>query len=170
MTWVQFFNLLAYYLSPTATTPPAMPPTPPPLKETPAEKLAEEAKMWLGLDASPLDRAPDELSCAECIVNIVNHTWPGTFDTTIVGTDVLFAALKRSPRFKGVLDPVVGTIVVSPKTATAHGHCGVYTETDIIASNDSRDGKFRENYTRATWRSTFIKGRGLKGFLFTPVD
>lgn len=136
--------------------------------EQPAQLLADHAKMWLGLDASPLDRAPNELSCAECVVNIVNHTWPGTLDPTIIGTDELFAALKKSPRFKGVLDPVPGTIVVSPKTATAHGHTGIYTDIDTIASNDSRDGKFRENYTRGSWRRTFIQTRGLKGYLFTP--
>lgn len=163
--WLKFLEI-------AHNPPPEIMPTPPltPRPETASQRLAEEAKMYLGLDASPLDRAPDELSCAECVVNIVNQAWPGTLDPTIVGTDALFTALKKSPCFKGVLDPTEGTIVVSPKTATVHGHAGVYTDIDTIASNDSRDGKFRENYTRGSWRRTFIQQRGLKGYLFAPVD
>ena len=140
-----------------------------PTKEFPAQRLAAEARAWLGLDASPQNKAPQELSCAEGVVNIVNVCWPNTLSENIVGTDALFAALKKSPKFKAVSDPVPGCIVVSPRTATINGHTGIYTESDTIASNDSRDGKFRENYTRAKWRRDFIVKKDLKGYLFEPV-
>ncbi len=136
----------------------------------PSTQLAQTARGWLGKDASPFNKAPQELSCAESVVNVVNSTWSGTLDPKIVGTDTLFAALKKSPRFQGVLEPVAGCIEVSPRTGATYGHCGIYVGPDSIASNDSRDGKFRENYTRATWRKTFIQGRGLKAYLFVPVD
>lgn len=135
-----------------------------------AEKLKITALAWLGKDASPNNLAKPELACAETVTFLVNATWPGTLDERIVGTDALFFALKRSKRFKGVLDPVPGCIEVSPRTSTVHGHAGIYVGADEIASNDSKDGKFRINYTRQSWRDTFIKGRGLKAYLFVPVD
>lgn len=137
---------------------------------TAAEQLRITALAWLGKDPSPKNRAPQELSCAEGVVNLVNVTWPGTLNPDIVGTDQLYTALKRSPRFKGVLDPIPGCIEISPRQGATYGHVGLYTDTDKIASNDSRDGKLHENYTRASWRRVFIQGRGLKAYLFVPVD
>src|SRR3990167_4049391 len=58
-----------------------------PAIETPAQRLAEEAKAFIGLDASPQNLAPQELSCAEGVVNIVNACWPNTLSDKIVGTD-----------------------------------------------------------------------------------
>lgn len=135
-----------------------------------SDALAQTAWNFLGKDASPLNRAPQELSCAEGVVNIINTTWPGTLRETIVGTDVLYEEMKRSPRFKGVLEPVIGCIEISPRTMTTNGHVGIYTDSDRIASNDSKTGKFNKNYTRQSWRDVFIKGRGLKAYLFQPVD
>lgn len=138
--------------------------------KTPSQILSEVARSYIGYDASPLNRAPQELSCAECVVNIVNMAFPGTLSTTIVGTDALNTALKRSPRFKGILDPVDGCIVVSPRTATVHGHAGIYVGPDSIASNESKTGLFKINYTRQSWRNAFITGRGLKGYLYLPIE
>lgn len=138
-------------------------------KETAAQLLCAEAKKWLGKDASPRNRAPQELSCAEGVISIVNSAFPNTLDPNIVGTGPLDQALHRSPKFKGVLDPVEGCIEISPQTATVHGHVGIYVGPDSIASNDSRTGKFEINYTRQSWRDTFIKKRGLKAHLFLPI-
>lgn len=177
---LQKYGLLAFFARAIellyATKPPVSPVEVPlntisitPTPETAAQRLAEEAKQFLGFDASPQNRAPQELSCAEGVVNIVNSCWPSTLPTSIVSTAVLFETLKRSPRFKPTLNPIEGCIVVSPTVGTNIGHTGIYTEANVIASNDSRDGKFRENYTRELWRSYFVKKKGLKGFLFLPV-
>lgn len=144
-------------------------PEAPNVEKSKSELLAEEARTWLEHDASPLNRAPKEVSCAEGVVNIVNNIFPNTFSNTIVSTDVLYHSLKGSPKFRGSLDPVIGCIIISPRTDTVFGHVGIYTGADTVASNDSRDGIFKENYTRESWRNTFIKGRGLKGFFFIPV-
>lgn len=137
---------------------------------TAAEQLCATAKQFLGKDASPRNLAPQELSCAESVVNIVNTCWPGTLDTKLVGTDELDTALRKSKRFKATLDPVPGSIEVSPKAGAVHGHAGIYVYADYIASNDSKSGTFKINYTRQTWRIDLIKKRGLKAHLFTPVD
>ncbi len=145
-------------------------PKPETLKETSAAVLCAVAKTYIGKDASPNNLAKSEVACAETVAYIVNHAFPGSLDPRIVGTDALFLALKTSKRFKGVLDPLPGTIEISPRTPSVNGHCGIYVGPDSIASNDSRTGKFQINYTRATWRKTFIQGRGLKAYLFVPVD
>lgn len=150
--------------------PPDLTETSPLPKPSAAEQLKTTALAWIGRDASPLNRAPQELSCAEAVVTLVNRTWPGTLDENIIDTYVLHRALIHSPRFHGVLDPVPGCIEISPRSGVAYGHVGIYVEADRIASNDSRTGKFERNYTRMSWRKTFIQGRGLKAYLFVPVD
>lgn len=135
----------------------------------PATLLADAAVSMLGKDASPRNRAPQELSCAEGVSGIAHLVWPD-FPDDIISTQVLLHYLKTSPRFKPVLDPLRGCVVVSPTVGTNHGHTGIYTQPDRIASNDSRTGLFEENYTRASWRAYFIAKKGLKGFLFMPVD
>ncbi len=135
-----------------------------------AIQLAQTAREFIGEDASPRNRAPEELSCAEGVVWIVNFTWKGCLSPDIVGTDQLYLALKRSMRFRPALDPVEGCIVVFPKTATTHGHTGIYVGQDSIASNDSRTGLFQENYTRESMRAYFVGKLGLKGYFFVPVD
>ncbi len=135
------------------------------------ELLAKAARGFLGRDASPLNRAPQELSCAECVVNIVNSVWPGSLRKDIVGTDELYMALKNfRERFRPALDPVVGCIVIFPKTATTHGHTGIYLAPDAIGSNDSMTGLFQNNYTRQSMRDYFVKKLGLKGYFFVPID
>lgn len=155
----------------TATsTIPATAPVPIPQGPNPAQQLCDTARKYLGQDVTPDDSVPDVVACATTVVHIVNETWPvGVLQPYIVGTDALYQALYHSKRFKPVLDPQPGTIVVSPQTPTTHGHCGIYVGPDEIASNDSSNGKFNINYNRQSWRNTFIKGRGLKGYLFTPV-
>lgn len=137
-------------------------------------QLAQTARGFIGKDASPKNRAPQELSCAEGIVNIINTTWPETLDEKIVGTDELDHALLRSKRFKGVLDPIEGDVIVFPRTATVHGHAlicvAIEKEIPIYASNDSLQGIFQKNYTRFTARREFITNRGLRGHIWRAVD
>ena len=177
--WLRAIFIRPNYETPVAQEPMNQPPEPVNEYEGPRaesilipanELLAETAQLWIGKDASPKNRAPKELSCAEGVVNIVNQAFPGTLHPDIVGTDALDLALRRSKRFKPVLDPAQGCIEVSPRTATVNGHCGIYVYNDKIASNDSRTGKFQINYTRQTWRDYFIKKKGLKAHLFLPVD
>jgi len=146
-----------------------------PPKVSAPDKLKITALAWLGRDASPANRAPQELSCAEGVVNLINKTWPGTLSDTIIGTDQLYLALKKSKRFTWELDPIPGSVIVYPKVGEVHGHALICTRillngTAIFASNDSRTGKFEENYTRETARQEFIHNRGLKGYIFEPVE
>lgn len=151
------------------TMTPTQPSTFPPIPEKPAETLAEAAIGMLGRDASPKNLAPNEFGCAESVSNIIHACWPD-FPAELVSTDDLYTALKNSTRFKQVSDPVRGCVVVSPRTPEVSGHTGIYIEDDSIASNDSSTGLFKENYTRQSWRDVFITGRGLKGYLFEPVE
>ncbi len=182
MNWWQQFdiwleNFLVNFIPDPETDPKTLPMNAPdepipsqPLKMSASEQLRATAKLWLGKDASPNNLEKSEVACAETVVFLVNQTWPGTLDIKIVGTDALDTALRRCKRFKPVLDPIPGTIEVSPRTPSVNGHTGIYVEADSIASNNSITGHFNENYTRQSWRDTFIKGRGLKAHLFTPVD
>lgn len=151
----------------------AVPPVAPPVPstqqiESAAGKVADAAVALLGYDASPKNLAPQELSCAEGVSNILHSVYPD-FPSEVLSTAQLFIELKKSPHFKGVLDPVRGCIIVSPTQGDNIGHTGIYTEDNRIASNDSRDGKFRANYTHASWRQYFVTNKGLKGYLFLPV-
>lgn len=167
--WSDLLNSLLYLFTGdmgTPTRPPVVPPAP--VISAPT-RLLNETLHWIGRDASPQNLAPEELSCAEGVSNIIHNVFPD-FPKGVLSTADLFTALKKSPHFKGILDPVVGCVEISPRTLAISGHVGIYVEADSIASNDSRDGIFRENYTRESWRNVFIKGRGLKAYLFQPVD
>ena len=141
-----------------------------PVPETPAQRVANSAIAALDQDVTPDDIVPDEVACVTQLVHIV----PAEFglDINLKYTPKLFEALKKNPRFKPVLDPSVGTIVVSPTVGLNVGHCGVYVEANAIASNNSfgkNKGKWTVNYTRQSWRDYFIKQKGLKGYLFNPI-
>jgi len=152
---------------------PVAPPAPPlpPKQETAAERLAEAAIAMLGRDASPRNRAPQELSCAESVVNITNGVWANTFPDDVVDTYVLDQKLKKSPRFKPTLDLQPGYIVIYPRYGAKNGHVMICTRPNVLAGNNSDTGLFEETHTRESARADFLIKRGLPaGRIYKPVD
>lgn|SRR3990167_494012 len=143
--------------------PPVKPPVRP--KMPLSEQIVQEAERWLGKDASPLNLAPQELACAEAVSNVIHGVIPD-FPQNIVGTDALAKILDSSPYFERVIEYAPGTIIISPRTATTYGHCGVFLSGDRIASNNSTTGLFEDNYSYANWIRVFKKGRGLHIYLW----
>lgn len=135
-------------------------------------KLYEAAVKALGKDASPKDKAPDELACAETINELHKEAFGEYISPeNILSTYYLFKALRTNPAFKEVYIPAPGDIVISPTGYTSlrtkdgflaipNGHAGIIMLDGKIASNDSRDGVFRENYTLASWSDRYVRRGG----------
>jgi hypothetical protein len=144
--------------------------------ETAQEKLFRIAKEFLGTDASPDDRAPDEFGCAES----VNQIYKKAFGVEIGGgesTYQLYLALRKHPLFKllTIKDPIEpGDVVISPtgyggSNEISHGHCGIVGEDGHIMSNESKSGKFEVNYTMESWRARYQKLGGYPVLFFRRV-
>lgn len=142
-------------------------------QETLSERLTEEARLMLGKDASPRNLAPQELSCAEGVSNIIHSVLPD-FPAGIVGTPELYQLLSKSEHFVRVTDPKPGCVVISPTVirdgVKVHGHTGIYLTYSKIASNSSSSGLWTQNYTRDSWIAYFYEKLSLKGYLFQPRD
>lgn len=127
--------------------------------------LLEVIEGHLGTDASPRDTAPDELACAETVTTILQKFYPGI--PVITGTWTLNEWLKVN--WKQIDDPVPGCVVISPTgIGKGAGHTGFALEDGVIASNDSRTGKFMKNYTVDVWRAQYGK-RGFPTLFYTHV-
>lgn len=123
----------------------------------------------LGTDASPNDVAPDELGCAETVTALLQKIYPET--PIITGTYTLYEYLNNSPKYQKINEPEPEAIIISPTgmgNLGTNGHVGIFMEDGLIASNDSRTGKFLQNYTFETWKSYYGK-RGYPTFLFKRV-
>lgn len=157
MNWDKVLQLLSEILAwvKTQEVPPAR------------EKILQAAKDALGTDASPMNLAPQELSCAEAVSNIVKKVYPSFMLT--VSTIELDRFLTSSPYFKSTKIPKPGSVIVSPRQGNTPGHTGLFLTADRIASNDSRTGKFQENYTLQTWIEEMRKKRGLRIYFYEPL-
>lgn len=140
--------------------------TPPEQKETSPQKLCRIAKSYLGKDVSYL--IDNEVACAEVASKIINNLF-SDFPDKILGTDALKKELDKSRRFTQVLQPEIGCVVISPRTATVNGHVGFFILNENIASNDSLTGTFQINYTWKSWIKTFKNGRKLRIFIYKPL-
>lgn len=141
-----------------------------PMEPQPTEncrKIYNTAKSLLGVDASPADIAPDYLSCAESVWNIIHKATGkkigGPFP--IVSTKVLYETLKNDPGFESVIESEapIGSIIISPTgyamNPRSTGHCGIVARFGIL-SNSSETSHLEENYTLESWRRYF----GDRGF------
>ncbi|MFN3658162.1 MAG: hypothetical protein ACK4UO_12975 [Pseudolabrys sp.] len=148
----------------SVTVPPAPEPQPEPAQETQSERILATAELHIGKDASPNDLAPDELGCAETLSNILHEALPD-FPANILSTAILYQTLRVHPNFKRVDNPEAGDIVISPtgyqptSSTVTNGHCGVVARENRILSNDSKTGKFLDNYSIEAWAKYY----GLKG-------
>jgi len=131
------------------------------------DKLLEAAKSYLGKDASPLNEAPSELACAETVSFLLNQTF-GNFPKQL-STIKLKAQLDNDNRFTPTTEYKAGVVVVSPTQGKKIGHAGICLSDTRIASNNSFNGKFEDNYSVNAWKLSFEMKQGLSTFLYAPV-
>jgi hypothetical protein len=152
--------------APTMSTP--RPPLEPPSLITFAERVVETSNEYLGKDVTPNDEVSDDLACAQCVSRIIKDLLPDF--PILVSTRDLFNHLSKDKRFKGTNVITPGTIIISPRTETVHGHCGIWMDKKNIASNNSKTGLWEKNYTLDEWVNIFRLKRGLKIYFFQPVS
>lgn len=92
------------------------------------------------------------LGCAETVNNICK----AALGEPIGGgasTYLMYDALRNVARFIEVQEPLPGDIVISPSGygKLPHGHVGIMDDGVTIMSNNSSDGIFKRNFTRASW-------------------
>lgn len=141
-----------------------------------ARKFVDEKR-----DASPNDIAPDELGCAESVNEIIKAAFGEyLYKGNRLSTYWLFRELRNSAGWKEVYIPSPGCIVISPTAygsrknpdgslVIPNGHTGVVMLDGKIASNDSRDGIFRENYTLDSWADRYVRRGGYPMKYFRPL-
>ncbi len=138
------------------------------------EMLYDWAVVSLGTDASPYDKAPDELGCAETLTNLIAKVNPKIQWTNPLSTTAVYKDMANGKSFREVYTPKEGDIIISPTKFDITGHCGVVGLHGVIMSNNSfKDqngvrGIFDENYTINSWNRYFGK-KGLKTYYFTIV-
>lgn len=133
--------------------------------KTPTDVLLETVESFIGKDASPDNKAPQDLSCAEGASNIINKAF-SNFPKGILSTVDLQKELKRQPMFKATLTPKRGCIINSPRIGDTPGHVGFMVSDTEIVSNDSKTGTMKKNYTWLSWIKEMRDKRGLKIHLF----
>ncbi len=155
---------------PNVDIPPAELPMNQPIEEkpAPADLIAKAAIDALGKDLTPDDEIPDEVACVAQIVKVLEPT-PYHLKGSLAFTPDLVTYLRNDKRWKATLTPKAGRIVVSPTVGDIKGHCGIFITDTRIASNDSRNGKWQDNYSWESW-ITYFKGKHLRIFIFEPVD
>ncbi len=120
------------------------------------EKLYDTAYSFLGKDASPTDKAPDDLACAES-VNAVYKTAFGHEVGGGLSTLEMYRVLQiKQGEFMEVDSPLYGDLIISPTTMTKVpvGHVGIVGKWQIM-SNSSVTGKWEARYTLDTWRRRY---------------
>lgn len=123
--------------------------------------LLQVCEEWLGRDASPSDIAPDELGCAETVTTLLKKVYPET--PIITGTWTLWDYLRHPENgWTEIKVPVPGCVVISPTVPGKPfpGHAGIVMDDNVIASNDSKNGTFRKNYTIDTWKKRYVEKGG----------
>lgn len=123
------------------------------------EDIYKAALRYIGTDASPNDEAPDELGCAESVSDILFNA--GCIMPTFLSTTKLNYFLKTSQDWEAVAIPKRGDIIISPtglggRGGISHGHTGIVMEEDLIASNNSRTGKFERNFLLSQWKHHWV--------------
>ena len=138
---------------------------------TPAgAKLYNTAVGCLGTDASPNDKAPDELGCAETINDIVFKAF-GDYAGGDLSTYRMYNSIRNNIKFVKVTKPVKGDIILSPtgygnRRKVSNGHVGIVGDKNIIMSNSSATGEFIENYTIESWTNRYLVNGGYPIYYF----
>lgn len=124
------------------------------------QNLYAMAKSLLGkqLGANNANDGYGAFACAES-VNLVAQKALGKPIGGGASTQAMYQALLNPARFRSVLEPLPGDIVISETGSSTinkswHGHCGIVANYGIL-SNNSEDGKWSENYTIESWEKSF---------------
>lgn len=137
-------------------------------------KLYQTALTFIGQDASPKDIAPDEYGCVESLEQVYFKAF-GEYIGGGVSTLRLYNALKNNKKFVKVTSTLPGDIILSPtgmatkKTNITNGHTGVCGQNGKIMSNNSRTGKWEQNYDTWTWRMRYQTDGFYPLFIFRKV-
>lgn len=126
----------------------------------------------IGTDASPHDLAPDELGCAETITT-VRREYDGT-TPIMIGTWSAYVYLEHPANgWERIKEPEPECLILSPTglgKKGKHGHIGVCILVNgqlVVISNDSRTGKFIQNFTPMSWLQYFgSKDMGFPTFYY----
>lgn len=132
------------------------------------ERILDNARSFLGKDASPENKTNKETACAESVAHILNSITP-SIPKGVLSTIELAFHLDHSDEYKDTRIPKEGNIIVSPRKGSQLGHTGIFITTDTIASNDSRDGLFQLNYSFDEWAQEMRQKRGLRIFIYEAV-
>lgn len=122
--------------------------------------IYEAAKEALGKHITLNDDVPPDLGCAESISVVLKNAGVANIPPQgFEGTWGLYQWLSNNKDFQEVPTAVVGSIVISPtgmssQGANKHGHTGCVLKYGI-ASNNSNNGRFEENYTVENWEYSF---------------
>lgn len=129
------------------------------------EKIYNTAVANLGQHLTLDPSVAFEVGCAEAVSKVLQLAGvQGIPQRGYAGTDDLFQWLKVNKNFVQTAQPQWGGIVVSPTIGSNHGHCGIILKRGI-ASNDSSNGKFNENYSVDSWVNVF-ENKGLATYYF----
>lgn len=132
--------------------------------QTNTEKFIKVCNDALDTEVTPKDEVPDNVACAQTISTLIKKVFP---DFPIVySTKDLDMKLYMDKRFKRITEPEWGCVVVSPRNNTQYGHAGMFLTSERIASNDSKTGLFKGNYSWSSWISEFQQKRGLRIYLY----
>lgn len=137
-------------------------------------RLYLKALSYLGVDASPLDEAIDDVGCADSVSRVVKSAFPEAFKGS-VSTAELYKQMIASPMFKKVKDIRCGDIIISPtgmgKTGKIkHGHVGIMGEDEEIMSNSSSNGLWTTNYTINGWVKRYREQGGYPIYFFRIIS
>lgn len=137
-------------------------------------KLYLAALQHIGIDASPLDQAPDEYGCADSVSKILLKTFPNVIKGSI-STNELNKQLSFSKEFIKVTNYKFGDIIISP-TGSAKapgkvtvGHVGIMGEDDIIMSNNSSNGLWDTHHNIKTWIERYRVGGNFPIYFYRKV-
>lgn len=137
-------------------------------------RLYELAKSKLGTDFTSDIAVADEFSCAFALSSIwkeLDSTLP-----IITSTREMYEFMKHDKRFEEVPQPIEkieeGLIVIAPTGMNSkpdvmpNGHCFIAGENEVYMSNDSASGLWKQNYTRESARTRYVKKGGYPLFVF----
>lgn len=124
---------------------------------------------YLGVDVTPNDEYPDEVSCAWTLSTLENKIDPGF--KRIPGTWNLWDYYEHHPSYKRVTVPTPGTRIICA-TTPGHpfpAHCGVFMSDMTIATNDSRTGRFIKNYDLDTFYARYATKGGYTIYMYNRI-
>lgn len=116
-----------------------------------SEKLYDVAYSFIGKDASPKELAPDVVSCAESLSNVMINAGVPDLHHPILGTAQLNQWLHD--HFTEVEFPEVGDVVMSATgsgNGRIKGHCGVMGKHTVM-SNNSQSGLWDYHWKLEDW-------------------